>query len=238
MSGHSHYATTHRQKELKDAARAKVFSKLSRGISIAVKTGGGDNPDFNFKLRMMIDKARAYGMPKENIERAISKGGGGEALDEVVYEGFGPFGIYLVVVTATDNRNRTGQEIKNILERAGGKLGGPNSVAFNFDQMGLIVIKKAGDNEETELKLIDLGVSDIEDAGDNLYVYVRHNELQGMRAKIEGLGLEVVSSELVLKPKNQVVISDQREVQKITSFLGELEEHDDVQKVFSNVSIT
>src|SRR5258708_296995 len=115
MSGHSHYATTHRQKELKDQAKGKVFSKFARAITIAAKTGG-PSLDTNFKLRMIIDKARGSNMPKENIERAISKATGGEAMDEVTYEGFGPGGVGILVEAGTDNRNRTGNEIKNIFE--------------------------------------------------------------------------------------------------------------------------
>ncbi len=149
MSGHSHYATIKRQKGMKDAAKGKVFSKMGRAITIAVKSGGGiSDPNANYKLRMAVDAARAVNMPKENIERAISKAAGhSQSLDEIIYEGFGPGGVGIIVEAATDNRNRTAQEIKNIFERGGGNLGGPGSVAFNFDPKGLIVVKKGEASE-------------------------------------------------------------------------------------------
>jgi YebC/PmpR family DNA-binding regulatory protein len=238
MSGHSKWATTHRQKEVKDAARGKLFSKLASAISIAVKTGGGPNPDSNFKLRVVIEKAREANMPKENIERAISKGIGSGSLDEVTYEGFGPYGIAVIIEAATDNRNRTSAEIKNILERAGGSLAGPGAVAFNFTPSGFILVdpKEGESADDTLLKLIDLGVNDLEVTEDGIEVYVAPSQLYEEKGKIESAGYKTSAAELIMRPKNMVKIEDSAK-EKTLSFLDTLEEHDDVQKVFTNADI-
>ena len=143
MSGHSHFATIKRQKGLKDAAKGNIFGKLSKMISIAIKSGGGPNPDMNFKLRVAIDKARENNMPKDNIDRILKSASEKmDSIEEITYEGFGPFGMAVVVETATDNRNRTAQEIKLLFERGGGAMGGPNSVLYNFDSKGYLLIEK------------------------------------------------------------------------------------------------
>src|SRR5258708_1151377 len=235
MSGHSHYATTHRQKELKDAAKGQIFSKLARAITIAAKTGGGPDPDSNYKLRITIDKARAASMPKENIDRAISKAEGGGDLDEVMYEGFGPSGVAVLVEAATDNRNRTNSEIKNLFEKNGGKMGSPGSVSFNFAPYGLLLIKKENADEQI-LKLIDLGAEDVEEADDMLEVYTIPSSLSQMQKKLVENNFEVTSAELIQKPKSiQEVTSD--ESLKVEKFLENIEDHDDVQKVFTNAAI-
>lgn len=238
MSGHSHYATIHRQKEVKDAARGNVFSKLARAITIAVKTGGGDDPNSNFKLRVEIDKARAVNMPKDNIERAIARAKiSDEVLEEVAYEGFGPGGISVIVKATTDNRNRTSQEIKNLFEKNGGNLAGPGAVSFNFENKGFLLVEK-GDNPESQiLKLIDLGVEDVEETNDGVEVYVIPDKLSEVRYNIEGLGYVIKETELIMKPKNLQTVGDPKESDKALSFLEALEEQDDVQKVFTNLDI-
>ncbi len=236
MSGHSHYATTHRQKDLKDAARGQVFSKLGRAISIAAKTGGGADPDSNFKLRIAIEKARAVSMPKENIDRAISRGvGGAEALEEIMYEGFGPSSVAVLVEVATDNRNRTNSEIKNLFEKNGGKMGGPGSVSFNFEPKGLLLVKKEKVVDEQILKLIDLGAEDVAEEADAIEVYVSPHNLSQIQKKVADNGFTVTESELIQKPKNFQDVSGS-EVEKVTSFLEKIESHDDVQKVFTNAN--
>lgn len=238
MSGHSHYATIKRQKESKDAAKGKIFSKLARAISIAVKTGGGPDPDANYKLRMAVDAARTSNMPKENVERAISKAGAaGEDLQEVTYEGFGPYGVAVLVEVATDNRNRTSQEIKNIFERGGGSLGGPGSVSFNFEQKGQILVKKEVSSEDQMLKLIDAGVEEMEETDDAIEVYVTQNKIRDVVETIKKSGLEIISSDLVQRPKNFQVISEPEKVSKTLSFLNQLHDQDDVQKVFANLDV-
>jgi len=238
MSGHSHYATIKRQKGAKDAQKGLMFSKLARAISISVKSGGGPDPDSNYKLRMAVEAARTANMPKENIERAISKGAGsGEALEEVVYEGFAPEGVSVMVEAATDNRNRTAQELKNIFERGGGNMGGPGSVAFNFEQKGLIVVEKEGDTEEQLLKLIDAEVDDVEVTDNGIEVYVPTGKLSEKGKVLQEMDFKVVSAELMQKPKITVTVSDLVKAQKVIAFLDKLEEYEDVQKVFANLNI-
>lgn len=237
MSGHSHYATIKRQKETKDAAKGQIFSKLAKAISIAIKTGGGASPDSNYKLRMAIDKAKAANMPKANIERAISKGTGGRALEEVTYEGFGPGGIAVIVEGATDNKNRTTQEIKGLFERGGGNLAGPRAVSFNFESKGLLVVKKKKDTEAQILELIDLGVEDVDEVEDGLEVYVEGGKLNETKKTLEKKGFEITSSELVQKPKTLQTVSDEKTAAKALTFLNNLEDYEDVQKVFANLNI-
>jgi YebC/PmpR family DNA-binding regulatory protein len=238
MSGHSHYATIKRQKEAKDAVRGKVFSKMARAISIAVKTGGGPDLNANYKLRMAIDSAKSVNMPKENIERAISKASSeGEGLVEVTYEGFGPDGVAIMVDVATDNRNRTAQEMKNILERVGGSMGGPGSVAFNFENKGLIVVEKKTDVEKQMLELIDAGAEDVEESDNAVEVYTKPEELKAVSQNLKEKGQNVISVELYQKPKNKVVIDNEQKAAKVMDFLDKLEEHDDVQKVYANIDI-
>ncbi|HWA51720.1 MAG TPA: YebC/PmpR family DNA-binding transcriptional regulator [Patescibacteria group bacterium] len=232
MSGHSHYATTKRQKELKDNARGQVFSKLSRAITIAAK--GGADPDANFKLRIAIEKAREASMPKENIDRAISKASSGGELEEVLYEGFAPGGAAVLVEVATDNRNRTNAEIKNLFEKNGGKMGNPGSVSFNFAPKGLLVIKKTASDDDL-LKLIDLGAEDFEDVGEELEIYVEPNKLNEMQKKLTENSFQVTSAELMQKPINFSDVTPDKSAQ-VTQFLENFDNHDDVQKVFTNAN--
>ena len=148
MSGHSHYATIKRKKDSTDAVKGMIFSKHSKAIQVAIKTGGSPDPDTNAKLRFTIDQAKSDNMPKANIDRILAKASEAGNLDEVTYEGYGANGIAVIVNTATDNRNRTSQEIKNIFERGGGSLAGPGAVSFNFESKGLIVLEKKSDVDE------------------------------------------------------------------------------------------
>jgi len=238
MSGHSHYATIKRQKGLKDAVKGKVFSKLGRAISIAVKTGGGPDPNANYKLRMAVDAARAENMPKDNIERAITKAAGEAGnLEEITYEGFGPGGVGVLVEAATDNRNRSAQEIKNIFDRAGGNMAGPGSVSFNFDPKGLVVVKKSANPDEQMLALIDLGVEDIQETDEGLEIYVASEKVAETRDLLISKGYEVLHMELTKKPKNHITISDASQAGKVMKLLDNLEEYEDVQKVYANLDI-
>lgn len=238
MSGHSKWATIHRDKGINDAKRGNLFSKLARAITIAAKTGGGGDPASNFKLRVIIEKARQANMPKENIQRAISKAEGGEAMDEIVYEGFGPGGIGVVVEAVTDNRNRTAQEIKSLFEKNGGNLAGPGAVSYNFEQKGLVVVKKDADLDSQMLKLIDLGASDIEETDDSLEVYVAQDKLSETRDRLESEGFTISSFEHIMKPKMSVEVSDVNVANKALSFLNSLEENEDIQKVYANLAIS
>lgn len=236
MSGHSHYATIHRQKEAKDAARGNIFSKLAKAITIAAR--GAPDPNSNFKLRVEVERARAANMPKDNIERAISRAqAAGEQLDEGAYEGFGPGGISVIVETATDNRNRTGQEIKNLFERVGGSLAGPGAVSYNFQSRGFLLVEKNKDSQEQMLSMIDMGVEDVTESEDGIEVYVAPDKLSEIRKKFDDAGFTVSETELSMKPVNLQKLTDSKEIEKAMNFLESLEEHDDVQKVFTNLDI-
>jgi YebC/PmpR family DNA-binding regulatory protein len=236
MSGHSHFATIKRQKALNDAAKGNVFSKMARAIMIAAKSGA--DPDMNFKLRFEIDKARAVSMPKENIERAIARATTDAAnLEEISYEGFGPFGMGVIVEAATDNKNRTAQEMKNTFERGGGSLAGPGAVSFNFESKGFMLVKKTDNPEAQMLSLIDAGVEDIEEVDGGLEVYVAPDKLSETHKKLVGMGFGISEVELQMKPKNLLTLTDPAQASKALVFLDSLEELEDVQKVFSNIDI-
>lgn len=236
MSGHSHFATIKRQKAVNDAAKGNLFSKLARAIMIAAK--GGADPDMNFKLRVEIDKARAASMPKENIDRAIAKATTEAAnLEEISYEGFGPGGISVIVNVATDNKNRSAQEMKNLFERSGGTLAGPGAVSFNFESKGFILVEKSNDPESQMLQMIDLGAEDVNDSPDGVEVYTAPGALGNVRKKFEEAGFVMKETELVMKPKNLQVISDAGVAGKVLTFLDSLEDLDDVSGVFSNIDI-
>lgn len=236
MSGHSHFATIKRQKAANDAAKGNLFSKLARNIMIAAK--GGADPNMNFKLRVEMDKARAASMPKENIERAIAKATTEAAnLTEIVYEGFGPGGIGVIVQVATDNKNRSAQEVKNLFDKNGGTMAGPGAVSFNFESKGLIVIKKSATPEEQMLTLIDSGAEDVVETDDAIELYTSPDSLSDIRKKLDGSNFEVLETELVMKPKNLQTIEDSALARKAIDFLSTIEENDDVQKVFSNLDI-
>ena len=205
MSGHSKWSTIKRKKEINDASRGKLFGRLSKAISIAAKEG--PDPNANARLRVAIEQARAVNMPKENIERAIDKANREDSqLSEITYEGFGPGGVGIIVETVTDNSRRTAQEIKNIFDRGGGTLGGPNSVAFNFDPKGYIAFDKKGNGEEEILSIIDLGVEDVEEEGGIIEVFVPPSEIGTTKQAIEKLGYTIKDLELIRRPKNIVEI--------------------------------
>lgn len=236
MSGHSHFATIKRQKAANDAVKGNLFSKLARNIMIAAK--GGADPDMNFKLRVEIDKARAASMPKENIDRAIAKATTEAAnLQELVYEGFGPAGISVMVNAATDNKNRMAQEIKNLFEKSGGSLAGPGAVSFNFEAKGFMMVKKTANPEDQMLQMIDLGIEDVTDSPDGIEVYTAPDKLGDERKKFLNAGFELTETELIMKPKNMQTVTDPNVAAKALTFLDSLEDHDDVSNVFSNIDI-
>ncbi|KKQ92443.1 MAG: protein of unknown function DUF28 [Microgenomates group bacterium GW2011_GWC1_39_7b] len=236
MSGHSHFATIKRQKAINDAAKGNVFSKMARAIMIAAKNGA--DPDMNFKLRFEIDKARAVSMPRENIDRAIAKATTDAAsLEEIMYEGFGPAGISVMVNVASDNKNRTAQEMKNIFDKNGGNLAGPGAVSFNFENKGFLLVKKTDDPEGEMLSLIEGGVEDVAETEDGIEVYTAPEKLGEVHKDLAAKGFEIIQVELQMKPKNLQVITDPADASKVIKFLDALDELEDVQKVFSNVEI-
>ena len=241
MSGHSKWATIHRQKETTDAKRGQGFTKISSAIIVAIRSGGGvTDPDKNFKLRLAIEKGRAINMPKENVERAITRaagGGEGGGFEEITYEGYGPGGVAIMIEAATDNKNRTVQELKNIFERGGGTLASQGAVAYQFSPKGLITVAKTGNSEETILKIIDLGVEDVEEEEDAIEVYTKPEELEQVRVKLQQSGFEIKSFELTMKPNTVVPIVEKDTASKVLALMERLEEHNDVQRVFANFDI-
>lgn len=230
MSGHSKWATIKRQKAAQDMARGKAFSKLSRAITLAAKSG--TDPQTNYKLRVAMEAAKMANMPGSTIDRAIHKAKETGVLEEITYEGFGPGGVGIVVQAATDNKNRTAQEIKNIFEKGGGALGGPGSVMFNFEPMGYLLVAKEADVNSQMLSIMDLGIIDLEEVEEGIEVYTKATDLFSTKAKVEQL-FTVIRAELILKPKTQTPL-DEKDEGKLLSLLEALESHDDVQKVYDN----
>lgn len=238
MSGHSKWATIKRQKEAADFQRGKIFSKVSRLITIAARDGA--DLETNFKLRLAVEKAKQANMPKENILRAIKRGSGKEGQEkweEISFEGYGPAGIGIIVEVVTDNKNRTTAEIKNIFERGGGSLAGPGAVSYQFKKMGLVTVEKVVDVDNQILKLIDFGAQDVEEATDAIEVFTTPEQLKEIKNKIEKAGLSIKGAELVMQPITPVVIDDLQKAQKALKFMEALEDYDDVQKVYANFDI-
>ncbi|TSC54087.1 MAG: hypothetical protein LiPW16_160 [Microgenomates group bacterium LiPW_16] len=240
MSGHSKWSQIKRQKGLADQKRGQAFTKLAN-ITIAVRAGGGiTDPNSNFKLRLAIEKAKALNMPKENIQRAIerAKGAGARELEEVIYEGFGPSGVAILIEVATDNRQRTAQEIKNIFENSGGRLAGPGATAYLFQNVGMISVALAGKTvDEVMEQAIEAGAQDLEEAGEEILIYTKPEELHQVQEKLTQAGLKIVEAELTFKPVSTIPITTSAEAAKILSFLEKLEANEDVQRVFANFDI-
>lgn len=237
MSGHSKWSTIKRAKGVADAARGKIFTRHARNIELAAREGGGD-PEMNAALAAAIEASRADNLPKENIERSIKKGTGeleGVATEEKSYEGYGPGGVALLINTFTDNPNRTTANIRHLLTKGGGKLAESGSVAFQFEQKGIITIK--GVTEENELAAIDAGAEDTEKAEDILIIKTDPKNLMAVRTKLVEGGLNVKSAELTFEPTNEVLITEQATAQKVLKLVETLEEDDDVDSVSANFDI-
>ncbi|OGH14104.1 MAG: hypothetical protein A2687_02455 [Candidatus Levybacteria bacterium RIFCSPHIGHO2_01_FULL_38_26] len=239
MSGHSKWATIKRQKGAADIKRGQVFTKLANAIIIAVRQGGGvSEPESNFKLRLAIEKARDANMPKENIERAISKAKGEDAkgLQEVVYEGFAKGGVSVIVEAATDNAQRTTSEVKNIFKTFGASFGQPGAVAYQFVTKGVIVIMKNGKKYDEIFNIAaGSGAEDIEEAGENVFIYSELSQLSKTRDRLKEMGFEIAATEVIRKPISTVAVQTEEVRLKTEDFLNKLEELDDVQKVYSNL---
>ncbi len=243
MSGHSKWSTIKRQKGVADIKRGLTFTKVANAITIAAKLGGSGDPESNPRLRMVIEEAKAVNMPKENVQRAIDRGLGklpGQVIEEVTYEGFGPGKAAFYLEAATDNKLRTLQEMKNFFERSGGSLGSQGSVSYMFDRTGEIRVKSKGASLEEELlDLIDLGVEDVQDDKElqEYLIYVQGSQLNTMGNKITQRGYVVESQELIYKPNILVEIKDPEIAKRVLEFTQKLEEHDDIQKVYTNFDI-
>jgi YebC/PmpR family DNA-binding regulatory protein len=240
MSGHSKWASIKHKKAATDAKRGQLFTKLARAIAIAAREGGGD-PDSNFTLAAAIEKAKSYSMPKDNIERAIARGtgegSGDEQIERVVYEGYGPGGAALLVEALTDNRNRTGSEVRHAFDRHNGNLGEPGSVAWQFEKKGVIVVDGDRYSEEDLLGAIDAGAEDVAPDGNVLKITTAPGDLSSVRTALEGDGVEVESAELAMEPNAVVEISEESEARALVRLIEALEDHDDVEAVHANFDI-
>jgi YebC/PmpR family DNA-binding regulatory protein len=240
MSGHSKWSQIKRQKGANDAKRGAVFTKVGREITIAARAGGGD-PDGNYRLRLAIDKARAVNMPADNIKRAIERAVGGSAADqyeEVVYEGYGPGGVAILVEAATDNRNRTAAEVRAIFTRGGGQLAGAGSVAWQFEPRGVIAIPRDGlDPDDVALTAIDAGADDVDtDADDMIEVLTDPGKLEPLRKALEAAGVAIESAEVTMQPTQRIDV-DETAVRQNLRLLEQLEDLDDVQRVTANFDL-
>ncbi len=241
MSGHSKWSSIKHKKGAADAKRGKLFSKLSRAIIVAAREGGPD-PAANLALQNAIEKARSYSMPKDNIERAVAKGSGADAegsgYDTVVYEGYGPEGVAVLVETLTDNRNRTASEVRHAFTKHGGNLGTAGAVAWQFDRRGVVLVAGEGaDEEELLLAAAEAGADDVEADGSSFVVTSPPETLTAVREAIEAAGFTVESAELALIPKTTVAIEDERTARQVLRLVEGLEESDDVQDVYTNFDI-
>jgi YebC/PmpR family DNA-binding regulatory protein len=239
MSGHSKWSTIKRQKGANDAKRGAMFTKVAREIAVAARAGGPD-PDANYRLRLAIDKARAINMPADNIKRAIEKAtGGGEEVqyEEIVYEGYGPGGVAVLVEAATDNRNRTAAEVRSIFAKTGGQLAGSGAVAWQFEPRGLITVDRTnGDPDEVALAAIDAGAVDVDTDVDPIEIYTEPGDLEQVRKSLEAAGVGVDGAESAMLAK-QTVSLDAEHVRKAMRLVELLEDLDDVQRVTANVDI-
>jgi YebC/PmpR family DNA-binding regulatory protein len=240
MSGHSKWASIKHKKAATDAKRGKQFTKLARAITVAAREGGGD-PDANPTLATAVQKARDFSMPKDNIQRAIDRGtgagAGSEAIERAVYEGYGPGGVAILVEALTDNRNRTGAEIRHAFDKAGGSLGEPGSVAYVFEKRGVVLVAGERYDEDDLITAVDAGADDVAIDGDLLKVTSDPADMVPVREAIEAGGVEVESAELAMEPKNIVEVTDEAEARRLLSLIETLDEHDDVEAVHANFDI-
>ncbi len=241
MSGHSKWSTIKRQKGVTDAKRGALFTKVAREISVAARQGGGD-PDANYRLRLAVEKARSVNMPSDNIKRTIDKAvGGGEAeqYEEIVYEGYGPGGVAVLVEAATDNRNRTAAEVRSIFTKAGGQLAGSGAVAWQFEPRGLIAVNREGgiDADEVALTAIDAGAEDVDtDDPESIGIYTSPADLERVRKALDGAGVAVDSAENTMVAKQTVELDSARARQALR-LVELLEDLEDVQRVTANFDI-
>jgi YebC/PmpR family DNA-binding regulatory protein len=240
MAGHSKWAQIKHKKAATDAKRGKQFTKLARAITVAARDGGGD-PDGNPTLATAIQKAKDFSMPKDNIQRAIDRGtgagGGPEAIERVVYEGYGPGGAAIMVEALTDNRNRSGAEIRHAFEKNGGSLGEPGSVAWIFDKRGVALVDAERYDEEDLLPAVDAGADDVAHDGDLLKVTSEPADLESIRTALSDAGVELESADVAMEPKNVVEVGDEGEARRLMRLIEALDDHDDVDQVHANFDI-
>jgi YebC/PmpR family DNA-binding regulatory protein len=239
MSGHSKWHSIKHKKGALDAKRGKIFTRIIKELTVAARVGGGD-PNMNPRLRTIIADAKAANMPADNIQRAIRRGTGeepGVTYEEVTYEGYGPGGAAVIIEVLTDNRNRTVGELRHMLTKHGGNLGESNSVAWMFNKKGYIVIEKAKAQEDTLMDaVLDAGADDLRDDGDNWEVLSAPSVFEAVREAVKKLGVEPASAEVAMLPQNYVKLEG-KPAQQMVRLMDALDDHDDVQHVWSNFDI-
>ncbi|MGN6815135.1 MAG: YebC/PmpR family DNA-binding transcriptional regulator [Solirubrobacterales bacterium] len=239
MSGHSKWRSIKHKKGAADAKRGKLFSKLARAITVAARDGGGD-PSGNPTLATAIQKAKDASMPKDKIQKAIDVGTGagsdGAAIERIVYEGYGPAGVAVLVEALTDNRNRASAEIRHAFSKHGGSLGEPGSVAWIFEKKGAIVVDSSRYGEDDLIGAIDAGAEDVREDGDQLRVICEPSDLTPVRKALEGEGIEIVSAGLATEPKSTVELKG-HDAERLLKLLDALDDQDDVDEVYANFDI-
>jgi YebC/PmpR family DNA-binding regulatory protein len=241
VSGHSKWSSIKHKKGAADAKRGKLFSKLSRAIIVAAKEGGAD-PAGNLALQNAIEKAKSYSMPKDNIDRAIAKGSGAEAdasaFETVVYEGYGPSGVAVIVEALTDNRNRTASDVRHTFAKNDGNLGGSGAVSWLFERRGVVLVPADGtDEDELTLAAAEGGADDVARDGSSYQVLCAPENLAAVREAIESAGFTIDSAELTMLPKTTVEVADEGDAKKVLRLMDQLEDNDDVQDVYANFDI-
>ncbi|HAA66961.1 MAG TPA: YebC/PmpR family DNA-binding transcriptional regulator [Acidimicrobiaceae bacterium] len=240
MSGHSKWATIKHKKGAADKARGKLFAKLIRQVEVAAREGGGDL-EANANLRTMYQKARDNSVPLDTIERAIKRGTGeleGVSYEQVSYEGYAPHGVAMFVDVLTDNRNRTGAEIRSLFTRAGGSLAEPGAVAWQFERKGMILVPGSTDEDQVMMAALEAGAEDIVGEGDTWRVTTEPTETIAVREALENSGIEVSSTDLTYLPQNLVELSSSGEAAQVMAVMDALDDHDDVQGVYANFDMS
>jgi YebC/PmpR family DNA-binding regulatory protein len=239
MSGHSKWATIKHQKGAKDAKRGKVFAKLIRQVEVAAREGGGD-PDSNPTLRTMFQKARDNSVPLDTIERAVKRGTGeleGVKYEQVTYEGYAPCGVAVYIEVLTDNRNRSGGEVRSAFSKLGGSLAEPGAVAWQFERKGVIVLPKKLEEDELMLVVLDAGADDLVDDGDTWRVVSEPTNLGAVRSALEESGIAFDSADLTMQPTTTVSLNTAEDAKKVLRLIDALDDLDDVQEVYANFDI-
>lgn len=238
MSGHSKWSQIKRTKGVLDQKKGLLFSKLSKKISIAVKEGGSGDPGANFKLKSIIDFAKSQGMPNDNVERAIKNalGGGAGSITEVVYEGYGLFGTAFLVETATDNTNRTYQNIKHIFSKHGGQIGTSNSVAWQFTTKGQILVERDNNLSAIELAAIDAGAEDVRESAEGLEVYTKPQDLQKVKEALVKAGAKIAQADIIKESSQGVGLTEEQKP-KVDALFAELENDEDVISVHTSANL-
>jgi len=239
VSGHSKWATIKHKKGAADAKRGKLFAKLIKQVEVAARQGGGD-VDSNPTLRTMYQKARDNSVPLDTIERAVKRGTGeleGVNYEPITYEGYGPGGVALLIDTLTDNRNRTGSEIRSLLSKNGGSLAEPGAVAWQFERKGIVKVAKSADEDDVMMIGLDNGAEDLDDLAEVWQVTCDPSDVNSLRSALEESGLEVVESDTTMMPTNTVPLGDVSQVKSILNLVEILDDQDDVQDIHSNVDI-